>query len=471
MLDTYRHTKTIFTLGPASLAPEKLGELIRRGADVCRINMAHASPDWVRESVALVRKTSDDIGRHVAFMMDVKGPEVRTGRRDEAIEIAAGDKVVFYDRKTPAPTADGVLTIEVNYPWLHEDLKVDGMVIVDSGLLRFVVEKIEDGGVWCRTEVGGKLGSRRHINLPGVHVRLPSLTNKDRANLELAVEVGFDFIALSFVRDAAAVTGLRCEMDSIGLSAKIISKIENHEGMENIVEIVEASDAIMIARGDLGTELPPEHLPKAQRAIGRACLTGGKPFIVATQLLESMIENPVPTRAEVTDISVAIEELADAVMLSGETSVGKFPISCLDMLHRVAKATELHEGGILNEELVLTDPGSKLLKATAVLAEEVNGGIIVFTHTGVLPRLLSGLRPAGVPIYAFTDNPAVFRELMLHWGIEPFLTEFAEDAEETITSAFTQLLKRGWAEPGDQMAVIVNVLGDKTVNTIQLREV
>ena len=425
----------------------------------------------MRESVALVRKTSDEIGRHVAFMMDVKGPEVRTGKRDEPVNITAGDRVVFYDRKIEAPKAEGVLAIEVNYPWLHEDLKVDGTVVVDSGLLHFDVEKIEDGGVWCRTKVGGELGSRRHINLPGVHVRLPSLTDKDRVNLKLAAEVGFDFIALSFVRDAAAVTGLRSEMDSINLDAKIISKIENQEGMENIAEIVEASDAIMIARGDLGTEIPPENLPKAQRTIGRACLAGAKPFIVATQLLESMIENPVPTRAEVTDISVAIEELADAVMLSGETSVGKFPISCLDMLHRVARATEFREGGILNEDLVLTDPGSKLLKATAVLAEEVSGGIIVFTNTGVLPKLLSGLRPAGVPIYAFTDSPAVFRELMLHWGIEPFLTEFATDAEETIKTAFAELLKHGWAETGDQMAVIVNVLGDKTVNTIQLREV
>ena len=471
MRDTYRHTKTIFTLGPASLAPEKLSELIQRGVDVCRINMAHASPEWVRESVALARKTCNELDRQVAFMMDVKGPEVRTGVRAEPVHLASGDRIVFYDRKTPAPTAEGVLPIEINYPWLHEDLKPGGTVVVDSGLLRFIVEKIEAGGVWCSTEVGGKLGSRRHINLPGVHVRLPSLTDKDRGDLALAVEVGFDFIALSFVRDAASVNGLRTEMEAIGLDAKIISKVENHEGMENIVEIVEASDAIMIARGDLGTELPPEILPKAQRTIGRACLAGGKPFIVATQLLESMIENPVPTRAEVTDISVAIEELADAVMLSGETSVGKFPVGCLDMLHRVAKETEFHEGGILNEDLVLTDPGSKLLKATAVLAEEVAGGIVVFTNTGILPKLLSGLRPAGVPIYAFTDSPSVFRELMLHWGIKPFLTSFAGDPEETIKTAFTQLVKLGWAEKGDQMAVIVNVLGDKTVNTIQLREV
>ncbi len=317
----YRHTKIIATLGPATESPEMLQRLIEAGVDILRLNMAHGSREWVKQIVGRIRAVSHELSRHVAVMMDIKGPEIRTGDVDGLIALAAGDRIDFC---TAEDTREGlgVTRVAVNYVGLPGDVDVGQIVLVDSGLLRLRVVEKGEAFVRCEVLTPGRLGSRRHINLPGVHVKLPSLTEKDRGDLAAGVEAGIDLVALSFVRQAGDVAELRGYLEEMGSSARIVSKIEEQAGVRNAAEIVQASDAIMVARGDLGIEIEYPQLPLVQSELVRACQAEGKPVIIATHLLESMISAPMPTRAEISDISNAVREQADAVMLSGETTTG-----------------------------------------------------------------------------------------------------------------------------------------------------
>jgi pyruvate kinase len=318
----------------------------------------------------------------------------------------------------------------------------------------------------------GTLGSKRHINLPGVHVRLPALTAKDREDVAAGVGAGFDFFALSFVRHGDDVRALRELLQQLGSSARIVAKIEDQSALRNLEDIVQAADAVMVARGDLGIEIPYASLPGVQEQILAVALREGKPVIVATQLLESMISSPMPTRAEITDVWHAVRSQADAVMLSGETTVGRYPRECVEVLRNIIREVEPRAVRELNRTIVLATPKAKMLRAAAVLAGELGGSIIVFTRSGFLAGALSALRPGGVPIYAFTDVPEVFRQMLLFWGVEPFLIPFSDDCEQTILDAFEYLKRREWSRVGDPVAVITNVLArEHIIDTIQVREV
>jgi pyruvate kinase len=465
----YRHTKIIATVGPSTESREKLAQLIVSGVDVIRLNMAHGNGAWVATTLKSIRAVSTEVSRHVAVMMDVKGPEIRTGTVGEPIELRIGETFEFY---TVSPS-DGSSGVHVNYPGLPHDVSVGSTVLVDSGLLRMEVIHKDDTHVRCRVLNSGKLGSRRHINLPGVDVNLPSLTEKDEADIRVGVEAGVDFIALSFVRRADDILVLRALLDHLGSKARIIAKIEDQGGLRNLEEIVRVADAVMVARGDLGIEIDYHTLPLVQSRIIETCLTEGKPVIIATHLLESMIAAPMPTRAEISDISTAVRERADAVMLSGETTTGMYPLECVEVMKNIVKTIEPTEKRGINEVIELKEPKAKMLRSAAVLAQELGtSGIVVFTRSGFLAYTLAALRAVGVPIYAFTDDEALFRQLLLPWGVEPFLMPFSNDPEETILNAIAYLKRREWCAEGTWLVVITNALAhDKVIDTLQLRQI
>jgi len=465
----YRHTKIIATLGPATESRESLSRLILCGLDVMRLNMAHGSGDWVTSLVRRIRETSIEAQRQVAVMMDVKGPEIRTGTVPEPINLEAGEPFELYT----AGARRGGRGVDVNYAGLPHDVHVGGTILLDSGLIRLEVLEKDDSSVYCRVIVPGKIGSRRHINLPGVHVNLPSLTEKDECDVRVGVEVGCDFFALSFVRRADDILVLRALLDRLGSRALIIAKIEDQGGLSHLDDIVDVADAVMVARGDLGIEVDYHTLPLVQTRIVDLCLHRGKPVIIATHLLESMISAPMPTRAEISDVSTAVRERADAVMLSGETTTGMYPFECVDVMKNIVRTIEPTEVRRMNDTIELGAPKSKMLRSAAALAQELgDSGIVVFTRSGFLAYTLAALRTVGVPIYAFTDDEVVFRQLLLPWGVEPFLMPFSDDPEKTILDALAYLKLREWCDRGTWLVVITNVLAhEKVIDSLQLRQV
>ncbi|MFQ3223814.1 MAG: pyruvate kinase [Lentimonas sp.] len=475
MKNPYRKTKIIFTVGPATQSEEMLGKLIHAGVDICRINMAHADHAWTREIIQRVRKVCNNVGRQIAIMMDVKGPEIRTGDVPETFELEKGETIDFtYGKGLGGLGEDGIRRVDINYPGFSKDINVGDTVLVDSGLIRLLVlEIVHNKHVRCEVLIPGPMGNRRHINLPGVRVNLPALTKKDEGDVNVGIAEGIEFFALSFVREPGDLDIFHRYLSDHGSTAKVIAKIEDQQAIRNLEDIIKASDGLMVARGDLGVECPFEDLPIIQSRAINTCIQNTTPVIVATHMLESMIDSPIPTRAEVTDIANAIREQADCVMLSGETTVGKYPVECVETINRIADRMEAEDGPVLRQDLVLKLPKSKMLRSAAYLASELDdSAIVVFTRRGLLAQKLSSLR-AQVPVYAFTDSKEVFGQLLIMRGIEPFFMEFDhKDPERTIQNAFEALKNRNWAKLGAQMVVITNVLaGERIIDTIQLREV
>ena len=468
----FRHTRVTFTIGPATESEAQLEAIIKAGANVVRLNMAHADHTWVRTIVARVREVSVRMKKELAVMMDIKGPEIRTGARQDPAQLVV-DQLVDVTGSDTAPADGDVLVIPTNYPKMITAVPVGGVVLVDNGLIQLRVLEQRPDRLRCKVEQPGPLGSRRHINLPGVKVDLPALTDKDRADVAVGCEVGVDFYALSFVREAADVHALRSLLAQHDSKAHIISKIEDQSAIVHLGDILEATDALMVARGDLGIEIPYETLPQVQRQAVAMAIARRKPVIVATHMLESMIHAPVPTRAEVTDVSNAVLEMADSVMLSGETTTGKHPIRCVDVMTRIATTTERELPRKLSDEQLNETPKIKLLRAAAGLAQDLgNTGIIAFTRNGDVPRTLSSLRAIGCPIYAFMEETHVHRKMSLLWGVESFQMKFEPKAEDNITLALARLRDEGLAEPGQVLVIVTNViLGPSVIDSVQLRAV
>jgi pyruvate kinase len=468
----FRHTRITFTIGPATESEAQLEAIIKAGANVVRLNMAHADHAWVRTIVARVREVSLRMKHEMAVMMDIKGPEIRTGARKEPTQLLV-DQLVDVTGSDAAQAEGDILVIPTNYPKMITAVPVGGVVLVDNGLIQLRVLEQKKDRLRCKVEQPGPLGSRRHINLPGVKVDLPALTDKDRADVAVGCEVGVDFYALSFVREAADVHALRDLLAQHKSDAHIISKIEDQSAIAHLGSILEATDALMVARGDLGIEIPYETLPQVQRQAVAMAIARRKPVIVATHMLESMIHAPVPTRAEVTDVSNAVLEMADSVMLSGETTTGKHPIRCVDVMTRIATTTERELPRVLSAEQLNETPKVKLLRAAAGLAQDLgNTGIIAFTRNGDVPRTLSSLRAIGCPIYAFMEDMPVHRKMSLLWGVESFRMKFEPKAEDNITLALARLRDEGLCEPGQVLVIVTNViLGPTVIDSVQLRAV
>ncbi len=472
----FRSTQIIITRGPASESEEMLEKLIRAGADIVRLNMAHATHDWTRTVVRRIRAVSQRVGREVAIMMDIKGPEIRTGDVSVPLELKAGEIFDF----TVKPEASGgrgggeeVRSVDVNYKDLVNDIKVGDTVLVDNGLLRLEVLEKNEARIRCRVLIPGELKSRRHINLPGVKVNLPSFTEKDRGDATVGLEEGIDYLALSFVREARDIELLREFLAAKRSKVRIIAKIEDQSAITNLTEIVDACDALMVARGDLGIECPFEELPVIQRRAVRSCISQGRPVIVATHMLESMISQPVPTRAEITDVANAVYELADCVMLSGETTIGKYPLDCVQMLDAISRRIELEADDSWKPRAVFTGERMKVLNSAVVLANEIPGSkLLTFTRHGFMAQGLALLRPSHSPILAITPSVEVLRQLRLLRAVEPFQMPLASDPNQTIENAIALLQRAGRVAPGDKLIVATDIVAaDRLVDSVQLRSV
>lgn len=462
---TYRRTKIIATIGPATWDPATLEELILAGMNIARLNMSHANADQARESVKHIREISARLKKQVGILMDLQGPAIRTGDLQTALDLKPGEKIALTVR---GEVSEELHSVDVNYDNLVEDIAVGDVVLVDNGNIQLKVLGKKRNQLTCEVLTQGTLGSRRHINLPGVRVNLPALTDKDIADVDLGIELGVDFIAMSFCREADDVLRLKAILDYRKAHQKVIAKLEDQEAIRNLREIIGEADGIMVARGDLGIECPYEELPIIQRRIVKDCLLRGKPVIVATHMLESMIDNPSPTRAEITDVSNAVFEQADAIMLSGETSVGQYPLKCIEIMDRIARRVERSGGANYADHAVMDSLAARIVKSATVMCEEVRAAaLIVFTRTGNMARNAAWLRPDHTPIYAFTNTPTLLNQLTLNWGITPYLLTFNDDPARNFTAAMIRLKDEGKIKRGDHVVAVTEVnIGDRLIDTI-----
>jgi pyruvate kinase len=470
----FRRTKIVFTLGPATESEAMLEQLIRAGADVARLNMAHAKHEWTRTVIRRIRAVSQKIGREIAIMMDIKGPEIRTGDVEAPIELKAGEIFDFTVKPgTEGDSVEEVRSVNVNYEDLINDINVGDIVLVDNGLMRFEVLEKKARRIRCKVLITGQLTSRRHINLPGVKINLPSFTEKDRADTLVGLEEGIDFLALSFVRESRDIEQLREFLRGRKSRAKIIAKIEDQSAIENLDEIIVACDGLMVARGDLGIECPFEDLPVIQRRAVLACFDHGRPVIIATHMLESMINSPMPTRAEITDVANAVFEEADCVMLSGETTIGRYPLECVQILEKIARRIEIEGEVEFVEPRHLQGDKIKLLQSAVVMANEIPGScLITFTRQGFMAAGLAALRPSCAPIFAITNSLETARQLRLLRAVEPFQMALTSDPNETVENALRLLVREGRLQVGDKVIVVTDLLSqDRLVDSIQLRTV
>lgn len=466
-----RATKIVATLGPATDSPENIEQLIRTGVDVIRLNMSHAKPDWVRQSAARVQAAADVVGKPVAVLVDLQGPSIRTGEvGDCPWVLAEGDEVELRQTGT-SPRCDFSTT--TNYDGLFGDIKAGDTVLVDNGMLLFSIIAVERDRAFCRVLTPGTMGARRHINLPGVKLRLPGLTPKDLSDIQLAAEIKADWVAMSFVRDPAHLRQLRQVLAEHNHSPEIVAKIEDQQAVSNLDGIIEEADAVMVARGDLGMEVPYEELPVIQRRTVRRCIEEGTPVIVATHMLESMITNPTPTRAEITDVANAVYEQADAIMLSGETSVGSYPQRCVEVFDRIACRIERINLKGYAANAVLKTEKQKTVKSAIVLADSLEeSAIFVFTRRGLMARYAGHLRPKAAPIFAFTEEERVCRLLALVRGVHCRRMDFQANFEDTILAAIDSLRQEDRVHPGQPLVIISDLLqGEFIYDSVLLRRV
>ena len=446
-----------------------LEKLAAAGMDVVRLNMSHGEHESAERIIKFIKTLNRKITYPIAILLDTQGPEIRTGDLADDLELKTGSIITISVRDTKVEES----SIHINYDELVDTVDVGDRITVDNGIINLkVLHKNENGTMQCEVVDGGILKSKRHVNLPGIRVNLPAITKKDKEDILFAAEQQVDFIALSFVREAQDIRDLNELIGDKAGKIKVIAKIEDQSGVENLAEIIDEADGIMVARGDLGVEINVAELPNVQRRIVQQCAEKGKRVIVATHLLESMIENPIPTRAEVTDVANAIYEEVDAVMLSGETTVGRHPVRCVEQLVEIAEATESFTGLNFTRELH-SENEKQLLAITAVqLAERLKArGIVVITRRGFMADYVTNCHPQRTRIYAFTNDSRTRRRLMLNRNLSPFRSEFSNDPEKTLQTAFDLLKVRASLEPGDKVVVISDVLAGVGIDAVQIREI
>jgi len=464
-----RKTKIIATLGPATETPETLSQLIRAGVNIFRLNMSHATHDWVRTIVPRIRQLATEQQRSVGIFIDTQGPAIRTGDLPNKIPLKVGETFTFTVR---GHKSEEVQSVDTNYDDLVKDINVGDVVMVDNGVIQMVVREKNEYQLRCEVLTAGQLGSRRHINLPGIKVNLPSMTEKDLADIKVGIEAKVDFIALSFVREANDICMLRQLLETENCAhIKIIAKIEDQSAVHKVNEIIAEADGIMVARGDLGIEWPFEELPIIQRRIVKKCIQARKPVIVATHMLESMIESPMPTRAEITDVANAVYEGTDAIMLSGETTVGRYPIRCVEVLDKVAKRIELTGSIGFNHGISLIEDRDKIASSAVHMANQIKAdGLCVFTRTGRSAQMCAALRPVYSQVFAFTPDESLSRQLTLYHAVNSLVLPFQFNPQDTIMAAEELLLKRKWVNVGSRLIILSDLMvNDKTVFAVQMR--
>lgn len=453
-----RHTKIVATIGPASDDPGILLELIRAGVDVARLNFSHGVHEEHRQRFWRIRSAAKEAGKWLPIILDTKGPEIRLGVfADGKVELQAGQLFTLYTSEHLGDQQG----VGVSYRALPEELRAGDRVLVDDGLLEMQVESTSAEAVTCRVLVGGMLSNRKGVNIPGRSLNLPALSEQDRADIRLGVELGFDFVAQSFVRSAADILEMRRLLEELGENIPIIAKIENRQGVENMTEILKVADGVMVARGDMGVEIPTEEVPLIQKEMIAACNRVGKPVITATQMLDSMIRSPRPTRAEASDVANAILDGTDAVMLSGETAGGRYPLESVRTMARIALRTEqaLQYSEILRQRAVAKSPSvtDAISHATVQAASELGAAaIITSTQSGSTARMVSRYRPQA-PVLAFTYSEKVARRLNLSWGVQPLLGERTRNTDEMVSASIARALDSGLIKNGDLTVLTAGV--------------
>ena len=433
MINNIKKTKIVCTLGPVSENEETLRELIKNGLNVCRLNFSHGSHEEHKGRMDLVKKLREELNMPTAILLDTKGPEIRTGKFDVP-------EVLLEEGQTFTITMKDVMgnkeMCTVSYKGLANDVKTGDTILIDDGLVGLTVKEVNGDDIVCEVQNSGIVKNHKGVNVPGVKVNLPAITEKDRSDIEFGIDQGIDFIAASFVRKVSDVLAIREILEENNAThIKIISKIENQEGVDNLDEIIEVSDGIMVARGDLGVEIPTEEIPVVQKLMIKKCNEAGKPVITATQMLDSMIRNPRPTRAEVTDVANAIYDGTDAIMLSGETAAGKYPVEAVKTMATIAKRAEetmRNRRTKINKSKNVTDAISY---ATCTTAMDLDArAILSSTASGHTARMVSKFRP-DCPIIATTSDESVRRQLSLTWGVLPVMRNKSANTDQVIVNS------------------------------------
>ncbi len=462
MAKSMKFTKIVATLGPKSRSPEIVEALLRAGADVIRLNFSHGSHEDHALSVRLVREAAEKLNRHIAIFQDLQGPKIRLGQLDGgSLDVATGETLVLTTDDLVGGVRDGIKTVAIDYPRLHEEVKIGDRVLVDDGLFELAIERIEGHAIFTRVVNGGQLKPRKGVNLPNIKLKISAITAKDRADVQFAYDHGLDYVALSFVRDADDVKELiDLMLATYGRKLPIIAKIEKPEAFQHIDGIIAVADAIMVARGDLGVETSPQEVPLMQKSLIRQCNIAGKPVITATQMLESMINHPRPTRAEANDVANAILDGTDAVMLSAETAAGDYPIEAVRMMKNIALSVEasdifktlMHKNVLIQEKLFANARlrvEDAVHFATMDLADKLCARYLVgFTNSGASVLSLAKFRPLA-PLIAFSPKPATLRKLALVWGVEPLQLGQVSSVDDLLTSATESLLNKSMVVEGE----------------------
>jgi pyruvate kinase len=465
-----RLTKIVCTLGPASFSPQQIRILAEKGMNVARVNVSHGTRKDHERILRDIRVLHNS-DFHIATLIDTRGAEIRTGDVLDPIVLTAGEEVIF-SPTTVENTQQKRKVIDVGYDGFSADVAETDRILIDNGEMSFTVVSIEKNGtVIASADQDGSIGSRRHINLPGADIDLPSVTEKDWDDIAFATENAVDFVALSFIRNKQEVEQVRDFLVQKKSSLQIITKVETRKAVENIAEIIQASDGIMIARGDLGAEVPYENLPVIQDAIIRQCREAGKPVIVATHMLESMTQHPIPTRAEVTDVAHAAMQRTDATMLSGETASGKHPALAVTAMEKILCAAEaqLAESSVQNNA-ELSSAEAYALSAVSLARSSQTAAILVFTVTGQSAKRVSKCRP-NVPIITLSPDNSVLRKTQLHFGTYPIHIAFG-DIEETVVRGMEAALTAGYVQKGDSVIILSDTKTlHETVTSIQIRTI
>lgn len=475
-----RKTKIVCSQGPAVDTDEVVEKMIRAGMNVARFNFSHGDHAEHLERIERVRKCSKKTGVPVALMMDTKGPEIRTGlvAGGGTVKINSGDNVIVTVDDAPViASVDGKPAhISLNWKDLPKKVTEGVKILIADGLLELEVKKTDGTTVTCVAANNAEIGSRKNVNLIGIHAGLPIMSEQDKIDIAFGAKMELDFVAASFVSFASEVHEIRTYLDSLNSKMKIIAKIENEEGFDNIEEIVKVADGVMVARGDLGVQLSTERIPLAQKCIIAVCRKAGKPVITATQMLESMVNNPRPTRAELTDVANAIFDGTDAVMLSGETANGAWPVQAVEMMARIAKTVEessdycKHIKNFFPEFETTKRIGQIMARMAYMTADQVKANIILVpTMSGNTARMISIFRPEQ-PILAVTTEPRVQRQLLLNWGIVPLITKIADDSEEMVHNAVKLALDKGAVHLSDRIVLCAGIplVSPLMVNTVRV---
>lgn len=457
-MKSLRKTKIVGTIGPASESEEVFTNLVSTGLNVARINFSHGGYEENAEKIETIKRVRKALNKPVALMLDTKGPEIRTGKLesgDEKVLIEEGQDFTFvYDDII----GDNTKTT-ISYKNLYQDVKPGATLLVDDGAIEFKVVEIDGKDIKCKALNSGKLGSRKTMNVPGLKLNLPALAQKDIDDITNGIKAGFDFIAASFVRRASDVQEIRELLNNNGgKHVKIISKIESQEGIDNFEDILALSDGIMVARGDMGVEIPMEQVPVVQKHFIKRCNEVGKPVVTATQMLESMTSNPRPTRAEVSDVANAVYDRTSSIMLSGECAMGKYPVVCVDTMVKISNSIQnsinyWKRFDKKNHNIDAKDIEANIAYTTCVTAKNIEAdAIVAYTHTGESVRRIAGMGPA-CPIFAITDNEVTYYQLSIAWGVMPILIKDKETIELTIEAGLEELKNNGIIENGDTVVL------------------